>query len=124
DAYPDRDFGGNVAAIIPALDPASRSLIAVVAVPNPDGALKPGMFGTGRVIEPSAGNMGVLVPREAVIHTGTGTSVVFVIRDGRAEARAVQVGQEVDGMVQIVEGVAEGDEVATAGADTLTDGAA
>jgi multidrug efflux pump subunit AcrA (membrane-fusion protein) len=123
-AFPDREFRGAVAEIIPALDPASRALVTVVGVPNPDGALKPGMFATARVLEPSAGNVGVLVPTEAVVRTGTGTSLVYVIRDDRAEARAVQTGPEVDGMTQIVQGVAEGEEVATAGADRLTDGAA
>jgi multidrug efflux pump subunit AcrA (membrane-fusion protein) len=81
------------------------------------------MFATGRVLEPSEGNLGILVPREALVRTATGTSLVYVIRDNKAEARTVQVGQEVEGMVQIVQGVNEGDEVATAGADKLVDGA-
>jgi multidrug efflux pump subunit AcrA (membrane-fusion protein) len=37
DAFPEREFGGNVAAIIPALDPSSRSLVVQVDVPNPGG---------------------------------------------------------------------------------------
>jgi multidrug efflux pump subunit AcrA (membrane-fusion protein) len=123
DAFPDREFAGTVAEIIPALDTASRSLIAVVGVLNPDGALKPGMFATARVVEPSAGKVGILVPAQAVIRSATGSGVVYVVANDRAEARAVQTGQEVDGMVQIVEGVAEGEEVATAGADKLADGA-
>lgn len=122
-SFPGREFRGQVTDIVPSLDVNSRALVAIVQVPNGDGALKPGMFATGRVIEPSEGNLGVLVPREAVVKTGTGTSLVYVIKDNRAEARAVQVGQEVEGYVHIVQGVEEGDEVATAGADKLADGA-
>ena len=72
DAYPDREFAGQVAAIIPSLDAASRSLVVVVGVVNADGALKPGMFVTGRMLEPSLGRTGVVVPREAVVRASTG----------------------------------------------------
>ena len=122
-AYADREFGGKITEVIPTLDTTSRALVAVVQVPNGDGALKPGMFATGRVIEPSAGNLGVLVPKEALIRAASGTSIVYVIHDNHAEARTVQTGQEVDGMIHIVEGVKEGEEVATSGADKLSDGA-
>jgi multidrug efflux pump subunit AcrA (membrane-fusion protein) len=122
DAFPDREFSGTVSEIIPALDPASRALIAVVGDANPDGALKPGMFATARVVEPSEGNTGILVPASAVIRNASGTSVVYVVRDNHAEARAVQTGEAIDAMIQIVDGVAEGEEVVTAGAERLSDG--
>lgn len=124
DAYPDREFGGAIAAIIPALDPASRALVAVVRVRNPEGALKPGMFATARVLESSVGSRGVLVPREAVVSLASGSSRVYVVSGDRAVARVVQVGREVDGMVEIVSGVAEGDQVVTSGAAGLADNSA
>ncbi len=122
-AFPDREFDGMVSEIIPSLDPNSRAMIAVVGVRNSENLLKPGMFATTRVVEPSAGNLGILVPAQAVVRTGTGSSLVYVIKDGHAEARAVRTGQEVEGMIQIVDGVNEGEAVATAGAEKLADGA-
>jgi multidrug efflux pump subunit AcrA (membrane-fusion protein) len=122
DAFPDREFGGTVSAIIPALDPTSRALTAVVQVLNPDGALKPGMFATARVVEPAAGRVGILVPREALVGASGGASQVFVVSGDRATARVVQTGREVDGLVEIVTGVQEGEEVVTSGASSLQDG--
>jgi multidrug efflux pump subunit AcrA (membrane-fusion protein) len=123
DAYPGRDFTGQVAAIIPALDSASRSLTVVVGVVNADGALKPGMFATTKLLEPALGRTGVVVPRESVIRNASGTAIVYVVADDRAIARPVQVGQEIDGMIHVVEGVKAGEEVVTVGADKLEDGA-
>lgn len=123
DAFPDREFAGTISAVIPALDPASRALEAVVQVRNPEGALKPGMFATARVVEPATGRIAVLVPREAVVKTATGASRVYVLSGDRAVARVVETGREVDGMVEIASGLSEGDEVITSGAASLEDGA-
>jgi multidrug efflux pump subunit AcrA (membrane-fusion protein) len=123
DAYPGREFGGTITAIIPALDPSSRALVAVVQVRNPDNALKPGMFGTARVVDASEMRRGVLVPREAVVPATGDASRVFVVANNRAEARVVETGREVDGMIEIASGVQEGEQVATAGIAALTDGA-
>ena len=123
DAYPGREFRGLVGAIVPSLDAASRSLVAVVGVPNPEGLLRPGMFASGRVLEPNEGRRGVVVPREAVVPASGSSSRVFVIRDGRAEGRVVQIGQAEGGFVHIVSGVNEGEEVAVSGVASLTDGA-
>lgn len=124
DAFPDRDFTGSVASIIPALDPAARALIAVVVVPNAEGLLKPGMFGTAKVLESAAVVRGVAVPRDAVVRTPSGASLVYVVSGDRAVAHTVQVGQQIDGMVHIVSGIDEGVDVVTSGAGALSDGAA
>lgn len=122
DTYPAREFGGTVSAIVPALDPNSRALTAIVQVPNPNGALKPGMFASARVIEPTHEKNGIFIPVDAVQRNSAGTAVVYVIADNRAQARVVQVGTEADGQLQIVSGVQAGEQVATAGVDQLTDG--
>ena len=124
DAFPDRDFAGSVATIIPALDPAARALIAVIVVPNAEGLLKPGMFGTAKVLESAAVVRGVVVPRDAIVRTPAGASLVYVVSGDRAVAHTVQVGQQVDGMVHIVSGIDEGVDVVTSGAGALSDGAA
>lgn len=124
DAYPDRDFAGSVATIIPALDPAARALIAVIVVPNKEGLLKPGMFGTAKVLESAAVVRGVVVPSEAIVRTPAGASLVYVVSGDRAVAHTVQVGHDLDGMVHIVSGIDEGVDVVTSGAGALSDGAA
>ena len=97
DAFPDREFKGTMAALLPALDPNSRALFAVVGVRNPDGALKPGMFATARIALKESPKTGILVPKEAVMKAPSGTNLVYVVRDGHAIATVVQVGADVDG---------------------------
>ncbi len=106
---------GSVLFIHPHLDSATRTAIVRTAIPNPDLALRPGMYATAELyleIAPRA----LVVPREAVIDTGT-RQVAFVARDmGHFEPRKVVMGAEGDeGMVQILEGLAPGEEVVTSG---------
>jgi multidrug efflux pump subunit AcrA (membrane-fusion protein) len=123
DSYPDREFAGLIVAINPSLDSASRALQAIVGVRNPEALLRPGMFGDARVVLPTEGRRGLTVPTEAVTEAVGGAFKVFVIRDGHAESRVVTLGTRDEGFVQVVEGLQEGEDVAIAGLDKLTDGA-
>src|SRR5205085_5958656 len=105
EAYPDRKFNGRVTAINPAIDPASRSLTVEAEVDNPDNALRSGMFTTARIALPG-GTQSIFVPRAAVVQDqNTNSSRVFVIQGGIAHLRVVQVGDEENGMIQIISGV-------------------
>jgi membrane fusion protein (multidrug efflux system) len=113
DSFPDRSFAGEVYAIDPAADAAGRSIAVRARLPNPDGLLRPGLF--ARVVltvreEPAA----VLVPEAAVTPFG-GRILVTKVVDGRATPQPVSVGIRRDGLVQITEGLREGDIVITAG---------
>jgi multidrug resistance efflux pump len=123
DSFPDRQFAGNVSAILPALDAASRSLQVVVGVRNPEALLRPGMFVSGRIVEELAGRRGVVVPRTAV-RTASGSHVLFVLNGDRVDRRIVQLGQEAGELVHVVSGLQEGERVATSRLDDLSDGAA
>lgn len=123
DAYRDRQFGGTVTAINPAIDPASRSMMVEAAVGNPDNALRSGMFVTARITL-SGGNQSIFVPREAVVNDqNTNSFRVFVVQGTTAHLRVVQVGDEENGMVQILTGVQSGEEVATSNLQQLYEGA-
>jgi hypothetical protein len=63
------------------------------------------------------------VPSRAV-QTDAGVSRVFVIKDGRAQQRLVQVGQTESDLVEIKSGIAEGEQVATSNLEQLSDGIA
>lgn len=123
EAYRDRQFGGTVTAINPAIDPASRSITVEAAIQNPDNALRSGMFVTARITL-SGGNQSIFVPREAVVNDqNTNSSRVFVVQGTTAHLRVVQVGDEENGMVQILSGVQAGEEVATSNLQQLYEGA-
>lgn len=122
-AFATRDFNGKVTAINPSVDPNSRVFVLEAKFANPDGALKPGMFGTARVLLPGGENA-VFVPRNAVARDKTTDSnQVFVVQNGKARLRVVSTG-DVDGdKVRIVSGVAAGEAVALNNLRDLFDGA-
>jgi multidrug efflux pump subunit AcrA (membrane-fusion protein) len=123
DAYKDRKFGGTVIAVNPAVDPTSRSAIVEAAIENNDNALRSGMFATGQIVR-EGGNTGIFVPRSAVYNDQPTQSYrVFVIQDGVAKLRVVQLGTEESEMVQIVTGVAADETVATSNLAQLYEGA-
>jgi RND family efflux transporter MFP subunit len=121
-AYPDRNFSGTVHHISPSVTPNSRTLTVEAQVENGEGLLKPGQFATVRILQPES-DPAVLVPTRAV-NTVSGTSRVFVIKDGRAEQRLVQLGQMEGDLVEIKTGVAAGEMVVTGNVELLSDGMA
>jgi len=121
-AWPDRNFGGRIARISPNVTPTSRTLTVEAEIENGDGALKPGQFATVRILQARAAPA-VLVPNRA-IRTESGVSRVFVIRDGHAEERIVQLGQTEGDLVEIKSGVAADEPVATSNIEQLSSGIA
>ncbi len=124
DAVPGRKFQGQVFAIDPVVDPAGRALRLRATIPNADGVLRPGLF--ARVnLTTGVRDDAVLVPEAAlVVGTGGASQAVYIVRDNRAALAPVKAGRRVDGKVEIVEGVAAGDQVVVAGQQSLRDGAA
>ncbi len=121
-AWPDRNFSGRVARIAPSVSATSRTLTVEAEIENSSGALKPGQFATVRILQ-SRAEPAVLVPARAVI-TQAGVSRVFVIKDGHAEQRLVQMGQTEGDLIEIRNGVAADEQVATSNLEMLSDGIA
>jgi RND family efflux transporter MFP subunit len=119
-AYPDRNFSGTVARILPNINATSRTLIVEAEVDNSGGLLKPGQFATVRITQPKA-TLAVMVPVRA-IRTEGDVNRIFVIKDGRAEERLVQIGQLENDYIEIKQGVAEQESVATSNLNVLYDG--
>lgn len=113
-AYPNRQWTGRVSAVGDAVDPATRTLQIRVLLENPDGSLKPGLFGTIRLLRSTA--QGILLPAAAVIREGTEASVFVAKGNGQFERRSVQLGRTVDGNIEIISGVNPGENVVTDGA--------
>jgi multidrug efflux pump subunit AcrA (membrane-fusion protein) len=121
-AWPDRNFSGRIARISPNVTPTSRTLTVEAEIENGSGALKPGQFATVRILQ-SRAEPAVLVPFRAV-RTESGVSRVFVIKDGRAQERLVQLGQTEGDLVEIKGGIAADEKVATSNIEQLSDGMA
>jgi multidrug efflux pump subunit AcrA (membrane-fusion protein) len=123
DAYKDRSFAGTVTAVNPAIDPASRSAVVEASIENSDNALRSGMFGTARITR-EGGGTGVFVPKTAVYNDqATQSYRAFVIVDGVAKLRVLQIGTEEGDFIQILNGVNPDEIVATSNLEQLYEGA-
>lgn len=121
--FPDRRFEGFVSRIHPALDPATRTFTVEIRVPNRDEALRPGMY--ARTIFNMGAKPGVLVPDVAVLkQVGSSERYLYVVRDGVAERRSIEVGRQVGDRIDILSGVEPGEQVAVTALSKLSDGAA
>ena len=123
DAYKDRNFAGVVTAINPAVDPTSRSAVVEASIENSDNALRSGMFGTARITK-EGGGTGVFVPKTAIYNDqATQSFRAFVIVDGVAKLRVVQLGSEEGESIQILNGLNADEVVATSNLVDLYEGA-
>lgn len=120
EAYSGKVFEGSVARISPALDPKTRTLAIEAAFHNKDRALKPGFFATGKVVT-KKGDKAIFVPEESLV-SFAGIKKVFVIENGTAVERLVKVGERVESIVEITEGLKGGDVVATSALNKLSTG--
>jgi RND family efflux transporter MFP subunit len=120
-SHPDEHFTGTIAYVGPAVRAESRALVVEAVVPNPKGQLHPGVFASARIELPGTRTV-LVVPATAVKTDETG-SRVFVVRDGRAEARVVLPGRATGDTVEVVSGLRAGERVVVAGGDRLADGA-
>ncbi len=118
-AYPGKPFVGRVSFVYPVVDEQSRTARVRVALPNPDRALRPGMYAT-LYFDARLGDDLLSLPSDAVVMTGE-RDLVFVARsDGMLEARQVTLGAHAGERVQVLQGVKAGERV-IASANFLVD---
>lgn len=109
-AYPGERFAGRISYVYPEVRPDTRTARVRVELANPGGRIKPGMYATA-LIEAPVSERAVLVPRDAVMHSGTHAMVFVEEAPGIYRAREVQVGAEVGGQTQILAGLLAGERV-------------
>jgi len=107
---PGKEWRGSVDYVYPSLDEKTRTLRIRLRFNNTAGMLKPNMFAQV-FIEAGRGGDALMVPREAVIRTGSQDRVVLALGDGRFKSVAVRLGQLDEQYTQILEGLEEGDKV-------------
>lgn len=121
DAFPGETFEGKVTIIYPTINAATRTFQIEVQVSNANQRLRPGMF--ARVTLNFGTEPHVMVPDQAVVkQTGSGERFVYVVKDGKAYHKTIQMGRRIDAEYEILEGVSAGDEVVVFGQNLLSDG--
>ena len=109
-AVPGATFDGKVQAILPDVNPATRTLKVRLELANPDARLVPGMFVSMRFLG-MGGGKALLIPTEAVIQTGQRTVVMLAEEEGRFRPVEVQAGLETGGQTEIKRGLQAGQRV-------------
>lgn len=112
-AYPGELFKGKVAAIVPVLNAETRSNRVRVEAEDPGHKLKPEMFVNVK-IKAELGEK-LALPETAVLDTGMRKIVYLSKEGGLLEQREVTLGQKADGFYEVLDGVKEGDVIATSG---------
>jgi RND family efflux transporter MFP subunit len=120
DAYPNEVFDAKIRFVSPALRADQRALTIEAIASNTDGRLKPGLFATASIQHPKSG-AALLVPATAV-ETVSGTSRVYVVKDGKVEERIVTLGERVADDIELTSGVSPGEIVAAQPNGHLSDG--
>lgn len=113
-ALPGETFHGEVEALLPEVDLATRTQRARIVLANPSHELAPGMFADLR-IEGAATAPQPLVPDEAIIADGVHTRVIEALGDGQFKPIRVKTGRSADGMTEILDGLAGGERIVTSG---------
>ncbi len=110
--FPGETIRGTVEFIEPEMSEQTRTLTVKIAVPNPEGRLRKGMFATV-IFDPVLVRGALTVPTESVLRTGRRNVVIVALGGGRFEPREVELGQTSEGLAEVRSGLSAGDEVVT-----------
>ncbi len=115
-AYPGLVFKGKAKAISPIINPEDKTCTVVIEVDNPQEQIKPGMHAEVEIPAEIHKDI-LLIPQEAVLVRGR--KLAFVVEEGLAKWRYIQVGLENEDYAEVLEGVEEGELVIVEGHFTL-----
>jgi membrane fusion protein, multidrug efflux system len=122
DAFPDREFRGEVYAIDPLVDVEGRAVRLRARVGNANGMLRPGLFARVELTVDQR-QSAMLLPEATLVPQGQ-DRFVYLVDDGKVTYTKVEIGERRAGQVEIKRGVKPGDQVVTAGQIKLFNGAA
>ncbi len=121
DAITERKFSGTIYAIDPQIDPSSRNIQMRALLANDDGLLKPGIFARVAVAI-AASQTALFIPESALMPRGDENFVMKILPDKKTLSAKVKTGRRIDGEVEIIEGLAAGEMVISAGHMKVRDG--
>lgn len=113
DAYPERDFSGRTGFIYPTVAAETRTVKDRIEMPNPEGLLWPGLYGSitlSAAVRPQAR---LAVPGSAVLDSGTRKGVLVKKGEGRFEPPEVRLGRFADGYYEVLAGASTGETMVT-----------
>lgn len=118
---PGQKFKGKVARTSESIDPATRTLLTEIDVPNPDGRLLPGSFGQVHFAVPDNVNK-VTIPVNAMLFRQEGPRVGVVDQNGVVHLRPISIGRDFGATLEILGGVDPNENIIVNPSDSLEDG--
>ena len=119
-ALDGRIFEGKVTRTAWALDAATRTLLTEIDLPNPDDALRPGLYAYASIVAEEHKDV-MTLPSAAVFRDG-GKSFCVEVSDGRASRREIQVGLSDGGLTEVISGLGEKAAIVEANSASIADG--
>lgn len=116
-----KKFAGRVVRTAGAIDPASRTLLTEIEVPNPNQELIPGEFGEV-TFHLQASRPVLIVPSSTLLFRAQGTQVALVSSEGKVEIQKIQVGRDLGSSVEVLSGLTAQDAVIDNPSDAIVDG--
>jgi RND family efflux transporter MFP subunit len=120
-SFPNRHFPATVVRTAGAIDPASRTLLTELQVPNKSGELLPGAYAQVR-LQTESTDQAWLIPANVLLFREEGASVGIVKPDGKVEIRPIKIGRDLGSKLEVVDGLAENDRVVVNPSDSLANG--
>lgn len=123
DALGPQELAGTVVEIVPASDPASRTYLVKISITVPGGnqqIIRSGLYGKARFV--TGQTQAITIPRTAVVERGQLTSVYVVDQSGIARMRLVKTGKTYGDRVEVLSGLAEGEQIVIDGGTAVIDG--
>jgi len=119
--YPGQKFSGKVVRTADSIDPATRTLLTEIDVPNPDGRLLPGSYAEVHFAVPIQITR-LSIPVNAVLFRPEGPRVAVVGSDHRVHLKTISIGRDYGTKVEILGGLDPNDQIVVNPADSLEDG--
>lgn len=119
-AFAGRSFTGSVSAVDSRVDPVTRSIRVRALLNNPERLLKPGILMYVELLKDP--REALVIPEESLLPLGEQQFVFIVSADNTVEKRELRIGGRRPGLVEVVEGLADGDQVVTHGHMQITPG--
>lgn len=118
-AYPHR---GVIVSVNRQIDPTTGTIQVQALIPNPDGLLRPGGYGSVRIKRKDEGRGVIAVPEKAIISVQGTSSLGVVGPDNKVSLRRVEIGPSALGLRVIQKGINEGDSIVIEGVQKISDG--
>ena len=119
--FPGRAFHGTVTRTANALDPASRTMLVEIDVPNSDRSLFPGMYADVD-LSGARSNPPLVLPATTIIFRTDGAQVAVIQPDGTIHLQKITVGRDYGDRVEVLQGLSEGVDILTAPTDSAREG--